>query len=1147
MTTTTTQMRNPDSLLREDALARRIALDVSRSFIVQAPAGSGKTELLVQRFLALLATVDQPEALLAITFTRKAAAEMRNRILDALRSWADPAAALRDETRALAQHALQADEQRGWGLLRNPSRLRLLTIDALNQSLARRLPVMSGLGAGLGVAEDGRELHALAAERLLSHLPADEPRFAIAVATLLEYLDNNAGKLVELIGAMLARREAWLPVVTADLAAMHGRSGVREELESARTQLISGHLQALVQAFPPALLEELCACARDAAAVLRSCGKESPILACDDGVPGSDPGDVAYWQGLAHFVLTSKHTPRRAFNVSVGVRAKVAMRPELAQIKARVESAAAELARHPELWEPLAATRALPSPVYGDDEWRVLEALLLVLQLAAAELKGVFAERKNADYPEFAAAARLALGTPQEPTDTALALDARLRHVLVDEFQDTSEAQVQLLESLTAGWQRDDGRTLFLVGDPMQSIYRFRNAEVGLFLHVRDHGLGGLQLEPLTLRVNFRSTRPLVTWVNQCFAAVLPERDDVLRGAVRFAESVAAPQMATVGGVHVHAFLRSSRKAEARTVVDLVEQTHRANAEARIAILVQARGDLVEIVAELARRAVPFQATDIDPLGARPAVLDLLALTRALVHLGDRAAWLGVLRAPWCGLRLEDCHALLGDDRRSTALRLLQDGARRARLDAASRSRLERCLPVLDLALDELRRFGLRDAVERAWHALGGPATLLTERELDEARAYFDVLGTLESESPGMPVDLARLSKALQQLYAPTRPCPDTRVELLTIHKSKGLQFDTVIVPGLDRAGRSDDPPLLRWLKLPGTAGHGLVIAPITESGAEKKNPLHAWLGRLEKEKLLQEKRRLLYVAATRAERSLHLLGSCAVEHDDQTGQFSLRAPRRGCALDLLWGEPSIADAFAQRLADIAKMTADDGSAIARDPILLRLPDTWHMPVLPEAPPIVFRDVHRSLTATKLEFDWASETARHVGTVVHRELQRLARIGTAGVLSEEYTHALERRALVELAELGVPHARRAQGAARVVAAVERTLKDVRGNWLFAARHHAAESELALTGTIDGEVVSVVIDRTFIDETGTRWIVDYKTSTHEGAGVEEFLDSERERYGPQLERYAALIGALGREPIRLGLYFPLLSAWREWSR
>jgi len=197
----------PADLLHADQEARATALRVDRSFIVQAPAGSGKTELLTQRFLALLAVVDRPEALLAITFTRKAAAEMRNRILESLRQCEDPQSKLRDDTRALARRVLAVDTRNDWGLLRNPSRLRVLTIDALNQSLARRLPVLSGLGAGLGIEEDGFELYEEAAERLLAHLPADDPPVAEAVAILLGHLDNNVGRLIGLVGSMLARRE----------------------------------------------------------------------------------------------------------------------------------------------------------------------------------------------------------------------------------------------------------------------------------------------------------------------------------------------------------------------------------------------------------------------------------------------------------------------------------------------------------------------------------------------------------------------------------------------------------------------------------------------------------------------------------------------------------------------------------------------------------------------------------------------------------------------------------------------------------------------------------------------------------------------------------------------------------------------------
>ena len=1136
----------PADLLQSDQQARAAALQVDRSFIVQAPAGSGKTELLTQRFLALLAAVDRPEALLAITFTRKAAAEMRNRILESLRQCADLQSKLRDDTRALARRVLDVDARNDWGLLRNPSRLRVLTIDALNQSLARRLPVLSGLGAGLGIDEDGDDLYQEAAERLLSHLPSDDPRVAEAVAILLEHLDNNVGRLIELISGMLARREAWLPVLPADVAEYGQEGAARRELEAGRADIVRRHLAALSEAFPRSLLDAASRYACGAARVLRTSGKESPVLACGEGMPGTDLVDVPHWQGLAEFLLTRAGEPRKKFDSGVGVLAQDRKRPELAGLKTRILELADEFALHEELFEPLHATRALPPLDYEDAEWTVLKSLLLVLRLAAAELKAVFADRKAADYPEFAAAARQSLGAPDEPTDTALALDARLRHVLVDEFQDTSEAQVQLLQSLTAGWERGDGRTLFLVGDPMQSIYRFRNADVGLFLDVRDRGLGEIALEPLTLRVNFRSTQPVVQWVNQCFARVLPSHDDVLRGAVKYAESVAAPQASDAGGVQVHAFLRSSRRSEARAVADIIQRRHAARPDARIAILVQGRSHLLDIVVELARRGIRFQATDIDPLGARPAVLDLLALTRALAHLGDRAAWIGVLRAPWCGLTLADCLVLLGGDRHASVPRLLREEPLRQQLGAEARHRLERCVTVLEQALDEKRRLGLRDTVERAWHALGGPATLGDERELAEAHAYLDALGDVEDEAPGAPVDLARLGAALLELYAPALPRPDTYVELLTIHKSKGLQFDTVIVPGLDRVGASDTPPLLRWLKVPRRDGHQLIIAPVAATGADASNPLYQWLGRLEREKLLQEKRRLLYVAATRAERSLHLLGSCDVIADRKTGELHVRAPAQASALGLLWVEPSVSGEFDRRLAESGDIQGEAGRVIPRDPVLLRLPDGWQRPEAPLAPPIQVRNLWRATAVTAVEFDWATETARHVGTVVHRELQHCARDGGVLPADEAGRHAAQRRYAAELAELGVPYERRAAAAAKVLEAVRRTLGDERGRWLLSDSHRVAQSELALTGVVDGGLVSIVIDRTFVDAAGLRWIVDYKTSSHEGAGLDRFLDNERERYRGQLERYAQLVRALGDEPIRLGLYFPLLSAWREWA-
>jgi ATP-dependent exoDNAse (exonuclease V) beta subunit len=123
------------------------------------------------------------------------------------------------------------------------------------------------------------------------------------------------------------------------------------------------------------------------------------------------------------------------------------------------------------------------------------------------------------DYAYVAAAARQALSEQGEPSDFALRAGGALRHILVDEFQDTSFEQFELLRALTAGWERGDGRTLFIVGDPMQSIYQFREAEVGLFLRARDHGVGEIKLEALQLRRNFRSSAPLIAWINALLGA----------------------------------------------------------------------------------------------------------------------------------------------------------------------------------------------------------------------------------------------------------------------------------------------------------------------------------------------------------------------------------------------------------------------------------------------------------------------------------------------------------------------------------------------------------------------------------------------------------------------------------------------------
>jgi ATP-dependent helicase/nuclease subunit A len=184
------------------------------------------------------------------------------------------------------------------------------------------------------------------------------------------------------------------------------------------------------------------------------------------------------------------------------------------------------------------------------------------------------------------------------------------------------------------------------------------------------------------------------------------------------------------------------------------------------------------------------------------------------------------------------------------------------------------------------------------------------------------------------------------------------------------------------------------------------------------------------------------------------------------------------------------------------------------------------------------------LESELVEFDWVRETARQIGTVAHRLLRQIAEDGL-----DQWTpprvEAQRPRVARELSALGFTGAEAAAAVEQVLASIRTTLADPRGRWLFDPGHAEAHSEFALTQWRDGAFAHSVLDRTFVDADGTRWIVDFKLSRHEGAGVDAFLDNERERYQAQLDAYAGAMRSLDARPIRLGLYFPLLAAWREW--
>ncbi len=1114
-----------------DQSARIEALDPARSFVVQAPAGSGKTGLLTQRFLRLLALVDAPEQVVAITFTRKAAAQMRHQVVQALSRAGEPHAsqdAHAQLTRELAAAALARAKALQWELESHPARLCIQTIDAFCHSLAAQLPMLSRAGAELQVTDDARPLYAEAARRTLAQLD-EQDSIAAAVAVQLRHRDNELYRTEQLLLELLRRRDQWLPLLVG-----MDRQRPRERLEADLAFEITRSLERLARRWPVENLQAVAALAAFAAANL---GPEAGALASWHDVrtaPRPVVEDLPRWRELVHWLLTGKGTWRRKFTRLKGIPATA--RDQKAALTALID----ELSRMPALGQLLREVRCLPPAQLTDDQWRVAEALLRLLQVAAAELELLFRERGEVDHVAVAQAAVTALGNAEEPGELALALDYRLRHLLVDEFQDSSYTQVRLLAALTAGWSDGDGRTLFCVGDPMQSIYRFRQAEVGLFLRTRDRGLGALRPTALTLERNFRSAAELVQWFNQVFVHVLPSQDDIERGAVRHAASIAARNPLGRPAVQVHCSFLSDHRLEAQQIVKVIAEYRERAPSMTIGVLVRQRQHAVPLTKTLRERGIRFQAVELEPLIGQPVVRDLLALSRALLHAGDRTAWLALLRSPMCGLTLADLEALTRAAPDRACLELLRDAPRVATLSTDGQARARRLWSTLDAAIALNGRLSLRAWVEGTWLGLGGPAAAGESRAIDDAAAFF---GRLEQiERTGILPAGSAFDAEFADLYAPPDPAAPPQLQIMTIHKAKGLEFDVVVLPGLGRGRGGHETPLLRWLEVPRTDGDsGLLLAPIGRRGSEG-DALFDYLGFREEQREAFERARLMYVSASRAREALHLFGHVRLKRagDDE----SRGRPESQSLLALLW--PSVSDEFERAFAARQAQPVVAATIRERQPAsIARYAADWHMP---EPPPALGS---RAPAAPEVElqpgrptFDWAGEVSRHVGTVVHAELERWSRLAELPDAREVdgrralYARQLETRAVP--AEL-VPAA-----VDRIAGALLNTLSDPRGRWIFDRAHRDPRSEYALSGVVDDRIVSVIIDRTFVDTDGLRWVVDFKTSTHEGGAVETFLDQEVERYRPQLQHYARMVRGIGGEAVRVGLYFPLLGGWREWA-
>jgi len=1066
-----------------DSVQRSQATNPQQSFIVQAPAGSGKTEILTQRYLRLLSTVSAPEQIVALTFTRKAACEMRERIILALQqanSDAPAKNAHQQVTLNFARQALDHSKLHQWDLLDQPNRLKVITIDSLCQSINQAIPLLEKHIAYPKITERATS-HYLNAARRCIQFAIETTKYQKAIKILLLHADNRQDRLLGLFQALLGRREQWLTLL------FQARGQEQATFEEALRYIEHHELNRFKNTIPADIATTLVSLSRELAIIENNPDSPRYLLQnwFDFKVCSQDIASA-----LSQLILTGDKRYRSSFDHHVGLKKGVCSDAEYSRLKTKSKELLLKLQDFPDFLPALLQVIHLPNPNYNPEQWQVLQALFQLLPLMVGHLHVVFSEHNEVDFTTISQQALAALGDADNPTDLALYLDNNIHHLLVDEFQDTSITQFELLSKLVHGWEPGDGKTLFLVGDPMQSIYRFRQAEVGLFFRAKEQGIGSVQLNSLQLCCNFRSTRTIVNWVNQHFAQIFPQQVDIESGAVSFHPSVNVIDSAESS--RVFAFQFKNREQEAQKLIHWVEHELNSDPHQSIAILVRSRSQLTSIISLLRQHHISYQGTDIDLLANLMHLRDVWSLTQALLSPGNRLSWLALLRSPYCGLSLGDIHCIARYNRKKSIYFALLHLDKISMLSEHGRIRAQFLFKIMQQALLQRSQKRLADWVAQTLKSLHCD-NILKQEQLADLEQLWTLLDRYEED--GRLPDLNEFLGQLNKLYS--QQANPSRLQIMTIHKSKGLEFDTVFLPGLGTQPNRGDSPMLRWLKIPTHENKNVLLVSPIRAAHQEHCALYDYLSRLDEEKANYEAQRLLYVAATRAKSRLYLMNSSS-----KVSKHSFYSLLKN-------------QVFTD---EIAKTGEQEKSSL---PELMQLPIEFYLTPQSKSNFNLNEPIKELITGGP----------RLSGIVTHQLLQWIC-----DHHPESIAHIPWHLARNEFRTLGFDKHEQDFALSKAQEQIELMYQSDIGLWIM-KEHQNEQNEYELLVEHNHQLVTRIIDRMFEDK-GKLWIVDFKT------GVEQ--EQSQIKYRQQLNEYAYYLSSRTDLPIHCGIYYLPTGDWFTWQ-
>ena len=1117
-----------------DQAIRDQALGPLEGFHLEAPAGSGKTSVLLARFLTLLARVDTPEEMLALTFTRKAAGELRARVMALLWERQDPGAdasplELRLRELAAAVFRRHADDAQ---LKLTPERLPIMTFHGFCAQLLKLAPQEAGAPLEFKLLEEdeARWLKGEALDemrRRLNRRPSRDPVRQALIRRLVR-LNNDWRRLAKELYGLLSRRDSLgdfldLARVSRDAAAY------RQLLEERFRMVLKPSLEVLRAGLAGSALGEEWA---EFQRALQGSANGNLIL---PELPGSGTGDLSAWQAISVVLLTKQGDPRKRLSVKDGFPEGFDQKKWAPLIQDLPETAARFLKQ----------CRDLTPAGTSAEEAAALQDLVILVGEALGVYEQLCARKGALDFVDLEASA-LKLLREGDFTEVMHRLDQRFQHLLVDEFQDTSVNQMELLCRLMTDWQAGDERTLMVVGDPKQSIYGWRQAKPLLFMASREGlpcgGAEPLPLTPLKLTTNFRATRTLITWANEVFGFSVMKSG---AAGARFHRAESRPGAPEGPAPSLTLFAGESdpaaRGLEARWLARQVAQAlPTLGPDDKIGILLFTRKHLPRYLQALYDAGLTVRVREGLKLADCRTVAHLHNLARALTRPQDEVAWAAALRGPWGPQPLttlarvaqapgelwpEKLHHFTeqtGQADCPAAMPGLAESLEQARGQVGRR-------PLADILTDWLEATGAWAGIA-AWEGPLGVAN---------ARTYLDLLAGAEA---GLPeATFVQADFTLEAAFQPPDPrAQASPVEILTVHGAKGLEFHQVFLPFLDwQPLKSEDntPPFLLE-EIPGRGSHGLALArPYIQ---EKQSSLYILLRNLKNQRVVDEARRVFYVAVTRARQRLVMSGLARLDQQGNwqgAGDSPLTWLREHYRLDLppagfsvssvSWPEPEMQ-------VELLTVVPPQTGETARPPAL---PAAWDFS--PEAAPfqVSFPSglaAPWAATATLPEAAAAEdgEAARLRGVVMHRALQTLARGGDVPA-APSLAAALRQEGMTPPAAASLAAEIQAELAACradpfLTSLLRPDIPWAASEWLIEDQPHP------------GAIRRGVIDLLAFDGQDW-WLLDFKSSRPAtGEDWEAFISRETEKYRPQLLAYREMAakakGLTSPGDIRVGNIF-----------